>query len=1143
MVKQFCACLVGSVLSTYAIAGGGYETNHPDVQWNTLETEHFAFHWPQSKRSEGDHHWFTTQDTVARLSEIAEAAYNPICEQLGYFPKEITHVVIYDQDVGWEGNGFAVAEMDWTGFAANWGPLFRQRGRLEFLSDVFVHEFAHIVSLKAYLPWSESATGFELGGLSEDEEWLKRWGIRSRQNANFDIGFSLMMSSHTPFWWAEGGAEYWSYSAGTNIWGTSRDAYLRTTFLEDRVLSPSEWTTRIDKGGFDGERGYNQGFAFGLYLRQRFGADVMSDMARISGKRWHWSWDRVVQKATGVEMDVLYADWLQYAQARFDEQVQAVKARGQVEGLELSLTKPPWELSADQVPKDWKKRSKRKRDESMDGETAYQELPRYSPDGTTLAWFENGLNLMKIKPEAWGAIGGKYLTDENKKEHQRLHRMHVVQPETRSHPVRWSPDSRKIVTVGPEDWSHPVLMDQGLTFNADGYNWNQLIVGTLRTDGDKLRVKWKPVPNTLRATEAAYHPNGNLLAFSRYSDGSHNLWTIQESGETPIQLTSFRDGTQIQGLQWNNEGTHLIMALFKNFKQDIWSYEVKTREWTRITNNGVEELDPFVDREGHIWFSSDLGGIYNVYSLDPDTGSVWKHTDVLGSTYAPDVTPQGHLLYTDFTGHGYRIKAMHKDKLKRELVAYPGICSNEAVDCSAPSTAFKEKLPNVQASSTPYKPFRAGFPLSFWPILRTTDRNVEGGAAFYLGDAAEKHALEANITFGKDNYLAVNYFNSQFWPTLGLAYSRYAYKGTYGYGEDQDGDPATNDLRVVDVKFAQLAEDAWATASYVPNYATWITVYGEWSRYSFRDTGDGNQWQPYMVNTAIGANIEWSPRGGAYAADDWINPRGGRRLYLDYSHRWSRLLDPEIAGSVYDDGQSMDSYQYNRLQVSWTEFIPVPATKHHTLQLDFDIGWIDRNVMGWDEFMAGGRHPYNWGNGTIGNNIQFSGFEGYSLSGETMLIANAAYRFPLLRDLNFKLGPVYTESVYLQVFGSVGNLWSYRIEGPSHVEGYSVVPDKDGYVRRELPFQDYAHKNSPTGSQHYALGDVGVELRVRAFIWNDWDWDGFLRFAYGLQPTAGYGDVNADLIQSSAARDAGSELSSEVEPPTLRVYAGIGTGW
>ena len=71
----------------------------------------------------------------------------------------------------------------------------------------------------------------------------------------------------------------------------------------------------------------------------------------------------------------------------------------------------------------------------------------------------------------------------------------------------------------------------------------------------------------------------------------------------------------------------------------------------------------------------------------------------------------------------------------------------------------------------------------------------------------------------------------------------------------------------------------------------------------------------------------------------------------------------------------------------------------------------------------------------------------------------------------------------------------------------------------------------------------GVELRVRSFIWNDWDWDSFLRVAYGLQPTAGYGDVNADMIQSSVARDSASELSDEVEAPTLRIYAGLGTGW
>ena len=243
----------------------------------------------------------------------------------------------------------------------------------------------------------------------------------------------------------------------------------------------------------------------------------------------------------------------------------------------------------------------------------------------------------------------------------------------------------------------------------------------------------------------------------------------------------------------------------------------------------------------------------------------------------------------------------------------------------------------------------------------------------------------------------------------------------------------------------------------------------------------------------------------------------------------------------------MESYSYNQITGSYTEYIPLTwwgLWERGTLQLDFEGGWIDRNVMGWDEFMAGGRHPYHWGNGTIGNNVQFSGYEGYSLTGETMLITNIGYRFPLTRNMNWRAGPIYTESMYLQLFGTIGNLWSFRVEGDSHIEGYSVVPNRgEGSIRRETPFADYASKNSPPGDPHYLLSDIGAELRVRSFIWNDFDWDSFVRVAYGFQRVAGYGDVNADMVQSSVARDAATELSGEVEEPTLRLYIGIGTGW
>jgi len=381
-----------------------------------------------------------------------------------------------------------------------------------------------------------------------------------------------------------------------------------------------------------------------------------------------------------------------------------------------------------------------------------------------------------------------------------------------------------------------------------------------------------------------------------------------------------------------------------------------------------------------------------------------------------------------------------------------------------------------------------------------------------------------------------------------MGYSRYSYKGTYGYGEDADGlATTTNDQTVVDVKSEQVSDDVWTYLTYTASPTLWLGMGGDGSRYAFRDYGDGVNFVPYTLHAGASAFVEWSLWSYGYGEDQWINPRGGRKFYFDYAHRWTRLVDPELAGGVYDDGELFGAYEYNQIMTTYTEYIPLTwwnLWKRGTLQLDFEFGWIDRNVMGWDEFMAGGRHPYHWGNGTIGNNVQFSGYEGYSLTGETMLIGNAAYRFPLARDLNWKSGPVYTESLYLQLFGTIGNLWSYRIEGDSHIEGYSIVPDPGkGRVRREVPFKDYAAKNSPPGDPHYFLSDVGIELRVRGFIWNDWDWDSFVRLAYGLQSTAGYGDVNADYVQSSVARDAASELSDEIEPPTLRIYVGIGTGW
>ncbi|MDP6934262.1 MAG: hypothetical protein QGG40_15155, partial [Myxococcota bacterium] len=89
--------LVWALAAPDAHARAGYDWNHPDVVFNTLETEHFYLHWPESTRPVDDPHWFTTEFTAEQLARIAEESYDDICSQFDYYLDEKVHVVIYDQ--------------------------------------------------------------------------------------------------------------------------------------------------------------------------------------------------------------------------------------------------------------------------------------------------------------------------------------------------------------------------------------------------------------------------------------------------------------------------------------------------------------------------------------------------------------------------------------------------------------------------------------------------------------------------------------------------------------------------------------------------------------------------------------------------------------------------------------------------------------------------------------------------------------------------------------------------------------------------------------------------------------------------------------------------------------------------------------
>jgi Tol biopolymer transport system component len=112
----------------------------------------------------------------------------------------------------------------------------------------------------------------------------------------FDIARRHGGGTGQPLWFIEGMAEYLARGAAdaeASLW------------LRDAVLNE-----RLSKRQGDAARGlspYQYGHAFWAYLAQRFGDDVVEKALKPEKKRQKLK-DRM-QDATGVELDVLYADW------------------------------------------------------------------------------------------------------------------------------------------------------------------------------------------------------------------------------------------------------------------------------------------------------------------------------------------------------------------------------------------------------------------------------------------------------------------------------------------------------------------------------------------------------------------------------------------------------------------------------------------------------------------------------------------------------------------------------------------------------------------------------------------------------------------------------------------------------------------
>lgn len=163
------------------------QRTHPELEWSTLETEHFRIHYHQGIEYAAD-----------KTARIAEQIYQPVLDQLQIDGWGITDIVLSAEDEIM--NGFAMPSDQIFIWVSQNDVAGRFGGSEKWLRLVVTHEFQHVAQLHAHDTWAGvfsliSVPGWWIEGMAEymTEEWRvgrsdSRLKIHTYQNSMQHLG-------------------------------------------------------------------------------------------------------------------------------------------------------------------------------------------------------------------------------------------------------------------------------------------------------------------------------------------------------------------------------------------------------------------------------------------------------------------------------------------------------------------------------------------------------------------------------------------------------------------------------------------------------------------------------------------------------------------------------------------------------------------------------------------------------------------------------------------------------------------------------------------------------------------------------------------------------------------------------------------
>ncbi len=938
---------------------------HPELNWRTIETEHFYVHYHTG-----------TERTARTVAKIAEEIYGPITTLYHHEPDGKVSFVIKDyDDYSNGGSYFFDNKIEIWASALD----FDLRGTHNWLRNVVTHEFTHMVQIQTALKFGRRFPAFYI-------QWLQ---YQSERRTDVLYGYPNGIVSYpisgyvVPSWFAEGVAQYNRKELGYDSWDSQRDMILRMYALDNRMLTWGEMSV-FGKTSLGNESSYNAGFALVRYIGERYGDDKLEAISRNLASLTTMTIDRAIKNALGIDGQKLYDEWHDYVTRDYQNRTADIRSNP-VEG-------------------------------EIIGNVGFGNFyPAFSPDGKTLAYVSN-------KESDYFSLSSLYLYDLATKTEKRL------KSGVRSS-FSWAPDGRKIyyakTSRSNDHWSNiydlylydidrdqetrlthgmransPAVSPDGSTLAYVAGSDGTLNLYTMKTDGSDVK-RLTSYSDGEQVYDPKWSPDGSTIIFDYSIRDGRDVYTVPASGgsASPLIATPSDERNAV----YTPDGKNILFCSDKTGIFNLYQYNVASREISQITNVLGGVFMPAVNGSGQIAFSSYTSTGFKlslmnsppplqsppVYqqlpspvagaiaaNVDSDPGFDWQklrsyddsqippETD---TTYKNIVTSLSLIPFLRIDNYNPRNKGI--DVIKPGLYAYSsdmldryGFLASAAINKQGERDLFftfdyRGKIPGLfQLGLEPTASLEA------YNITRKTENSLTLRQGFVIPNVELTYNL---LEF--DAVLREKFITEALDAELRYTHSRYN----------------------ADISSFVVHDPLDPTAPTIVSQA-----YGTL----------------YLIGNDI--SLTWRFKQLAPSSTQEINPVG-RKVMLRYDYEFNSFNPNDSLTVDPSSGLVLPFYEhpdFHRLEGSWREMIQLPGWDH-TLSAEVHGGAILGPQV--DQFF----------NFYIGGLTGMRGYPFYSLGGNRFAYSNLTYRFPLSNHIDLRAFQIYFDKLYASVYGDVGSAW------------------------------------------------------------------------------------------------------------------------